>query len=98
MMNGTHLDSWRLWKGPAILWLALLALFAISTASAYLPLGAFNTALNLVIAATMILLLVTFLMDLRRSSALMHVLAVAGLFWTIFMFALIFADYATRRY
>jgi hypothetical protein len=37
-------------------------------------------------------------MDLRRSSTLLHLFAGAGLFWSIFMFALTFADYVTRRY
>ena len=91
-------NSKRLWKEPAAVWLALIVLFAITTASAYAPLGALNTALNLVIAVVMISLLVTFLMDLRRSSVLIHILAGAGLFWTVFLFALTFADYATRQY
>jgi len=95
-MKGTI--SKQLWKEPAAVWLGLVVLFAISTASAYVPLGAFNTALNLVFSAVMIALLVTFLMDLRRSSVLIHILAGAGLFWTIFLFTLTFADYATRHY
>jgi cytochrome c oxidase subunit IV len=96
-MNGVG-GSWQLWKGPGIVWSIMLALLAASTASAYVPLGAANTALNLLIAAVMVLLLVLFLMDLRRSSTLLHLLAGAGLFWTLFMFALTFADYATRHY
>ena len=97
-MNGGQADQRCLWKGPALVWLGLIALFALSTASAYAPLGAFNTALNLLIAAAMVLLLVTYLMDLRRSSTLLHLLAGAGLLWTSFMFMLTFADYATRHY
>jgi cytochrome c oxidase subunit 4 len=81
-----------------MVWLGLVALFVVSTGSAYLPLGAFNTAVNLMIAAIMLALLVTFLMDLRRSSVLLHLLAGAGLFWSTFMFALTFADYMTRHY
>lgn len=96
--DNAHNESWRIWQGPAVVWLVLVVLFALSTASAYLPLAAFNTALNLVVAAAMIVLLVTFLMDLRRSSTLIHILAGAGLFWTIFMFTLTFADYWTRHY
>lgn len=53
---------------------------------------------QLLIAAVMIVLLVPFIMGLRRSSTLLHLLACAGLFWSVFMFALTFADYATRRY
>jgi cytochrome c oxidase subunit 4 len=97
-MNGTQPGSGRLWKGPALVWIGLLVLLAISIGSAYMPLGALNTALNPLIAAIMIVLLVAFLMDLRRSSALLHLFAFAGLFWTTFMFALTFADYATRHY
>lgn len=97
-MNGAHRDLWQLWKGPGAVWIVLLILLAVSTASAYWPLGAFNVTLNLIIAAAMIVVLVIFLMDLRRSGVLLHLLAGAGLFWTIFMFALTFADYLTRHY
>ena len=97
-MNGVRNSSRHLWKQPAAIWLALIVLLALSTASAYVPLGALNTAFALAVAAVMILLLVTFLMDLRRSSVLLHLLAGAGLFWTFFMFALTFVDYATRPY
>jgi cytochrome c oxidase subunit 4 len=97
-MNGPQTNSRRLWKGPALVWGGLIVLLAISIASAYLPLGRFNAALNLFIALAMVGLLVTFLMDLRRSSTLIHLLAAAGLLWTIFLFALTFADYATRHY
>jgi len=97
-MNGTQIDSWRLWKGPVLVWGALIALFAVNTALAYLHLGAFNTAFHLLLAAAMIALLVMFLMDLRHSSTLLRLFAGAGLFWSVFMFALTFADYATRHY
>lgn len=98
MMNETSTNPQRLWKGPVAVWLALVLLFAVSTASAYVPLGAANTAINLGIAAAMVVLLVLFLMDLRRSSTLLHLLAVGGLFWTTFMFSLTFVDYASRHY
>ena len=53
--------------------------------------------LNLVIAAIMLLLLATFLMNLGRASALLRLIASAGLLWVIFLFALTFADYFSRR-
>jgi cytochrome c oxidase subunit IV len=90
--------TWRLWKGPGLTWLALVALFAVSLGSAYLPLGAGNLALNLLIAIIMIGLLVIFLMDLKNAKTIIRVVAAAGLFWTIFMFALIFNDYLSRTY
>jgi hypothetical protein len=42
-------------------WLGLLVLFAITCGSAFLPLGALNVALNLLIAGIMIVLLAAFL-------------------------------------
>jgi len=90
--------SWRLWKGPLVAWLVLLVLLAGSIASAYWPLGAANTAINLVLAAAMVGLLVIYLMDLCNATALIHIVAAAGIFWSVFMFALTFADYWTRHY
>jgi cytochrome c oxidase subunit 4 len=89
---------WRLWKGPGLTWLALIALFAVSLGSAYLPLGVGNLAINLLIAAIMIALLVTFLMDLKNARAIIRIVAAAGLFWAILMFALTFNDYLSRSY
>jgi cytochrome c oxidase subunit IV len=91
-------DTSALWKGPAIAWLGLLALFAVSLGSAYVPLGAGNVTVNLLIAAAMIAVLATFLMDLQRANSLIRVVAVAGLFWIVLMFALTFSDYLSRHY
>ena len=96
--NDQRNDYRQLWRGPLAVWLGLLVLFGITTGSAFVPLGPFNIALNLLIAAIMLALLVTFLMDLRHSTALLRLLACAGLFWTIFMFTLTFTDYLSRYY
>ena len=56
--------------------------------------GSGNIALNLLIAAVMIVLLVTFLMDLKSAKALIRVVAAAGLLWLILMFTLTFNDYS----
>jgi cytochrome c oxidase subunit IV len=90
--------SRRLWAGPTAVWLALLILLAVNCASAYLPFGALNITVNLLIAGVMVFLLAAYLMNLRRSPALMRLLAGAGLFWTIFMFVLTFTDYLSRNY
>jgi cytochrome c oxidase subunit 4 len=91
-------SDWRLWKGPGVAWLALLVLFALTLGSAYLPFGAGNVATNLVIAAVMIGILATFLMDLQNAKTLIRIVAGAGLFWTVLMFVLTFNDYLTRHY
>lgn len=89
---------WWLWKGPALVWLALVVLFAVSLGTAYLPLGDGNIAVNLAIAAVMVVCLVTFLMDLQSAQAIVRIVAGAGLFWLIFMFTLTFNDYLSRHY
>jgi cytochrome c oxidase subunit IV len=94
-----HRQSTRaLWKGPAITWLVLLVLFAGTLGSAYLPPGAGNVAIHLLIAAVMIAVLATFLMDLLHATALVRIAAAAGLFWVVLMFALTFSDYLSRHY
>ena len=94
----TRQSTRALWQGPAIAWLALLVLFAGTLGSAYLPLGAGNVAVNLFIAAVMIAVLATFLMDLRHATMLTRIVAAAGLFWVVLMFALTFSDYLSRHY
>jgi len=91
-------QSWWLWRGPAVVWLVLLIMFGASLGSAYLPLGAGNLTVNLVIAAIMIVVLVIFLMDLKGATALIRVVAAGGLLWLILMFALTFNDYLSRYY
>lgn len=76
-----------------MVWLGLLVLFAVTLASAYIRLRAFNISLNLMISVVMIGLLLTFLMGLVHSTALLRIIAGAGLFWSVFMFALTFTDY-----
>jgi cytochrome c oxidase subunit 4 len=90
--------AWRLWKAPAIAWLVLIVLFAITLGSAYLPLGPANIVINLVIAAFMIGVLVVFLMDLQNATILIRIIAVSGIFWTVLMFTLTFNDYLSRHY
>lgn len=88
---------WRLAKVPSLAWLALMALFVANLLLAYLPLGVGNLAPSLGIAALMIAILGTFLMDLRNSKALTRIAAGAGLFWTSLMFVLTFCDFLFRH-
>ncbi len=70
----------------------------MSLGSAYLPMGRANLAVNLLFAVIMIGLLATFLMDLKNARTIIRIVAAAGLFWTILMFALTFNDYLSRSY
>jgi cytochrome c oxidase subunit IV len=95
--NGSSITR-SLWYGPLLTWVALMVLFAINLASAYIPLGTANLAVNLFIAAVMAATLFIFLMDLKNAKALIRVVAVAGLFWMTMMFSLTFSDYLSRTY
>jgi cytochrome c oxidase subunit 4 len=96
-MNSIRTSAVRLWIVPGVVWLALGALLAATVTSAYIPLGAFNTIINLAIAAAKVVLILLFFMKLRSSSALVRLISMAGLFWLVFMFALTAGDYLTRR-
>lgn len=88
---------WRMGRGPLSVWFVLLLILAISAWSAFFPLGPLNPTINLILAAVMLFLLAIFLMDLRNASAVLRLVAVAGLFWVIFLFVLTFTDYLSRR-
>jgi caa(3)-type oxidase subunit IV len=77
-------------------WAALLALLAITTASAYLELGVGNTLLNLLIAGIKVVLIATFFMHLGRSDAAVRIAAVAALFFLLILAFLTFGDILTR--
>ncbi len=87
----------HIWIVPGAVWLALLLLLALTVGSAYVPLGIFNSILNLTIAAIKVLLVLLFFMKLRASSPLLRLAAMAGLFWLAFMFVLTAGDYLTRQ-
>lgn len=87
----------QLWQGPIIVWLVLAVILAGSAVSAYFPLGALNPTINLVLAALMLLILATFLMDLRSASPVVRLVAASGLFWVIFLFTMTFTDFLSRR-
>jgi cytochrome c oxidase subunit 4 len=86
----------RLWVIPGAVWVALLMLLAATVASAYIPLGAFNTVLNMAIAAMKVALIAVFFMKLRSSKPLVRLVSVAGIFWLILMFSLTAGDYLMR--
>jgi cytochrome c oxidase subunit IV len=95
-MSNSHRRPMHIWLRPVAVWVALVLLGLVSLDAAYLPLNAFNTPLNLAIAGVMVILLWLFLMDLIGSDALIRLIAVAGLVWLSFMFALTFSDYFSR--
>jgi cytochrome c oxidase subunit 4 len=77
-------------------WLGLLCLLALTTGAAYLPLGATNTVVALVIATIKGALIAAIFMELREGRRLTLAFAGAGFFWLGIMLWLAMADYVTR--
>ena len=77
-------------------WAALMLLLAVTTGSAFLPLGGFNLPLSLTIAVAKALIVLLFFMELRASGALVRAFAAAGFFWLLIMIVLTGADYWHR--
>ena len=77
--------------------LALMVLTVITTAVAYVDLGAgLNVVVALTIAIIKTLLVVLFFMHLLYSSRLTMLFAGAGIFWLAILLAFTLSDYLTR--
>lgn len=77
-------------------WLALMGLLAATVASSYIPMGPWNTAINMAISCAKAVLIAVFFMELRRAGALLRIAAFAALIWLALLFGLSFSDFATR--
>ena len=77
-------------------WLALMILLALTLASSYVPMGAWNTITNMGISCAKALLIALFFMHLRHAGALLRIAALTGLLWLTLLFGLSWTDYATR--
>ena len=83
---------------PVILaWLALCVLLGLTLGLAFVPLGAGNIAVALIIAAAKALIVALVFMKLAGRPSLRWVFAGAGFFWLLFLYGLSMTDYATRR-
>src|SRR5438128_1878030 len=60
-------------------WVALISLLLVTLASAYMPLGAFNSAVNLAFAAAKAILVAWFFMHWRIASAASRIAAIVAL-------------------
>lgn len=81
---------------PLLVWVGLIVLLGISLAYAYWPLGPVKFGAGLAIATVKAGLIATIFMQLRKSSALVHMAAAAGLAWLALLFLFSFADFLTR--
>jgi cytochrome c oxidase subunit 4 len=79
-----------------VAWIALIALMLTSLGSAYVPLGPWNAAIGLVIAAIKSAIVLWWFMRLSRAGALLRIIAAVGLFMLALMWGLSGVDFATR--
>ncbi|MFP3556757.1 cytochrome C oxidase subunit IV family protein [Paraburkholderia hospita] len=78
------------------IWAALVTLLMLTFSSSYLKLGAWNSAINLIVAVAKALLVALYFMHLSRASAMLRITAVAALLALSLLFGLSGTDYSTR--
>jgi len=76
--------------------IALLALLALTWMIAYVDLGPFNLIVALAVAIAKAIVIALFFMHIKGSSRLLHLAAVAGIIWLLFLISLTLGDYITR--
>lgn len=77
-------------------WLGLMILLALTLASSYMPMGPWNSVVNMGISCAKAVLIALFFMHLRGAGMLLRLAALAGLLWLALLFGLSWSDYATR--
>ncbi len=81
-----------------LVFLALMALTALTTAVALKDLGPLNTVAALAIAVGKMLLVVLFFMHVRYSSHLTKIVVMAAVLWLMILIALTLSDFRTRNW
>jgi len=94
-MSGHVLVPVKIYVGVFV---ALMALTALTTGVAFIDLGRWNTVVALAIAVTKMLLVVLFFMHVKYATGLTRVIIIAGFFWLGIMVALSLSDELTRTW
>jgi cytochrome c oxidase subunit IV len=81
-----------------LVFFALMAGTALTTAVAYIDLGRWNTVVALAIAVTKMMLVVLFFMHVKYATGLTRVVILAGFFWLGIMITLSCSDELTRHW
>jgi cytochrome c oxidase subunit 4 len=85
-------------KTYVLVFVSLIGLTLLTTAVAFVDLGAINTVAALVIAFCKMLLVILFFMHLRHSGGLVRIVLLAGFFWLALLIGLTMSDYRTRSW
>jgi cytochrome c oxidase subunit 4 len=88
-----HVDSA---KSYLLVFAGLIALTILTTAVAFVDLGAFSVVVALAIACCKMLLVALFFMHVRHSSQLTKLVLVAALLWLAILIFFTLSDFVTR--
>ena len=77
-------------------WVALLALFALTLAASYANWGPLSTAVSFAISAAKTALVAWFYMHLDREKGVTRIFSIAGIAWVAILFSLTLSDYLSR--
>ena len=69
---------------------------AVTWSIAYVNLGPFNLIVALAVWITKAIIIALFFMQIKGSSRLLHLAAVAGVMWLLILISLTLSDYFTR--
>lgn len=79
-----------------LVFLALIGATVLTTAVAFVDLGAFSVVVALAIAVCKMLLVAMFFMHVRHSTRLTHVVLLGGLLWFGILMGMTFVDFGSR--
>jgi cytochrome c oxidase subunit 4 len=79
-----------------VVFAALLVLTAVTTAAAFVDLGAWNVAVAMIIAVVKASLVAAYFMHLRHTSRLTLVFVAASILWLSHLIVASLSDYITR--
>src|ERR1700735_1830513 len=77
---------------------ALIAATVVTTAVAFVDLGAFSVVVALAIAICKMLLVVLFFMHVRHSTKLTRLVILGGLLWFLILMGMTYTDFASRTW
>lgn len=83
-------------KRLAIVWLALMALLALTVTGSFAVTGAVSAVVSFGVAAAKVALIFWFFMQLRTEKGLVRVFAVGAIAWLLILLTFAAIDYATR--
>ncbi len=90
-----HIDSVATY---VLVFLALIVATVLTTAVAFVDLGAFSVVVALAIAICKMLLVVLFFMHVRHSTKLTKLVLAGGLLWFLILMGMTYTDFASRTW